>query len=282
MYTRLQLAQKYLHYYLTASNGKGHGIHSPFVYDFVRRVLNDNEHYPAYSDIENLRRQLKRDRTVLEMEDLGAGSAVRSTRHRTIADLALHAAKPPHLAQLLFRIARYYQPSSILELGTSLGLSTAYLAAGAAGNRAAPAGAGGGARGGAGAKVFSIEGSANVAAVAASHLRSLGLGKTELVVGNFDDVLQPLLDRIGEVGLGFVDGNHRCEPTLRYLNMLIGHCNPSSVLIFDDIHWSREMEEAWATIRQDSRVRVTIDLFFIGLVFFREESKVKQDFVIRF
>ncbi len=262
-YSRLQLAQKYVRYYLTASNGKGHGIHSPFVFDFVRRVLNDATPYPEYASIERLRRQLEKDRALLQIEDMGAGSAVNATRQRSIGELAKHAAKPAKLGQLLFRITRYYQAGAILELGTSLGLSTAYLAAGKA-------------------EVFTIEGAPAVAAVAERNFRSLGAENIDLTVGNFDDVLEATLDRAGIVDLAFVDGNHRLEPTLRYFNSLMQRSSASSVLIFDDIHWSPEMEEAWESIKQDSRVYLTIDLFFIGLVFFRDEFKVKQDFIIRF
>jgi predicted O-methyltransferase YrrM len=274
MYSHLRLAQKYLHYYLTASNGKGHGIHSPFVFDLVRKVLMDDSHFPDYAPIENLRHQLQRDRTLLEIEDLGAGSAIKAARQRnmediarqrSIADIARQAAKPRKLGQLLFRIARYYQPGTILELGTSLGLSTAYLAAGAPD-----------------ASVWTIEGAEAVAAVARRNFHSLGLKKVNEVTGNFDQVLVTVLDKAGPVDLAFVDGNHRLEPTLRYFESLIGRASRCSLLIFDDIHWSEEMEAAWASIKKDARVYLTVDLFFIGLVFLREEFKVKQEFVIRF
>jgi predicted O-methyltransferase YrrM len=286
MYSPLQLAGKYLRYYLTAANGKGHGIHSPFVFDFIIHVLNDTRDYPDYSRIEQLRRQLLRDETMLDIEDLGAGSALsggaalkggsasgggaalsgtRARHLRSVADIARHAAKPKKLGQLLFRIARYYQPGTILELGTSLGLSTAYLAAGAPD-----------------AALHSIEGSAAVAAVAGRNLHSLGMGHAEVLTGHFDEVLGPLLERTGPVDLAFVDGNHRYEPTLRYFDTLVRHSRRSAALIFDDIHWSREMEQAWESIRKDARVYLTVDLFFIGVVFLREEFKVKQDFTIRF
>ncbi|HEX9513414.1 MAG TPA: class I SAM-dependent methyltransferase [Puia sp.] len=265
MYSHLQLARKYVQYYLTASNGKGHGIHSPFVFDFVRGVLNDVGHYPEYVLIENLRRQLEKDRTTLQIEDMGAGSALKATRERSISDIARQAAKPKKLGQLLFRIARYYRSETILELGTSLGLSTAYLAAAATGSR-----------------VFTIEGAPEVAVVAERNFRSLGLGNIDLTIGNFDAVLEGVLNGAGRIDLAFIDGNHRLEPTLRYFDTLYGRLSPSSILIFDDIHWSREMEEAWESIKGDSRVYLTVDLFFIGLVFFRDTFKVKQDFVIRF
>jgi len=282
MYSPVQLARKYLHYYFTAANGKGHGIHSPFVFDFVTSVLNDRGPYPAWAAIEALRQRLRGDDRLLEVEDLGAGSVWNGSgsmqdgseagsvgvgsRTRSIANIARRAAKPPRLGQLLFRVARRYRPGVILELGTSLGLSTAYLAAGAP----------------AGATVWTIEGSDAIAKTAADNLRGLELANVEVLTGNFDDLLEPLLDKIGPVDMAFVDGNHRREPTLRYFDSLMRHAGRSAVLIFDDIHWSREMEQAWAAIREDPRVFLTIDLFFIGLVVVRDEFKVRQGFTIRF
>jgi len=265
MYSPARLARKYLHYYFTAANGKGHGIHSPFVFDFVTSVLSDRGPYPAWAAIEELRLRLRKDERLLEIEDLGAGSASNKASTRSIADIARRAAKSPRLGQLLFRVARHYQPSVILELGTSLGLSTAYLAAGAPG-----------------ARVWTIEGSGAVAREASRNLQGLGLANAEMLTGNFDDLLDSLLERIGPVELAFVDGNHRREPTVRYFESLIGHAGRSAVLIFDDIHWSEEMEQAWRQIREDPRVYLTIDLFFIGLVVLRDEFKVRQGFTIRF
>ncbi len=290
-HSRLRLARKYLRYYLSASNGKGHGIHSPFVFDLVTRVLNDTRDYPDYARVEGLRRKLLDDRRTLEIEDLGAGSSVvtagssmvaaegvdagSSLRHRSVTELARHAAKPRKWGQLLFRIVyRHYRPRTMLELGTSLGLSAAYLASGAQG-----ADNSGGATK---AKLLTIEGAGAVAAVAAANFHSLGLENIELVTGGFDDRLPGVLERIGRIDLAFVDGNHRKEPTLRYFNLLMDRASPSSILIFDDIHWSREMEEAWETIKQDPRILLTVDLFFIGLVFLREEFKARQNFIIRF
>lgn len=264
MYSRYRLVQKYLHYYFTAANGKGHGVHSPFVFDFILQVLNDRAVYPEYAMVEGLRRRLRGDGTFLEIEDMGAGSAWKAPRQRSVGDITRRAAKPAKLGQLLFRIARYYRPATVVELGTSLGISTAYLAAGAGGGG-----------------VWSIEGSGQVAAVAERNLGLLGL-PAKVVTGNFDLVLPGVLKEVGRVGLAFVDGNHRKDPTLCYFHQLMEVAGRPAVLIFDDIHWSAEMEDAWEVIKTDPRVYVTIDLFFIGLVFLREEFKVKQDFVIRF
>src|ERR1700743_3884147 len=179
MYSRIRLAEKYLRYYLTAANGKGHGIHSPFVYDLVRNVLRDKTAYTAYGKIEELRRRLLRDEAVLEVEDRGAGSGAGASRLRRVADVARHAAKPARLGQLLYRLVRYYQPSVVIELGTSLGLSAAYLAAGMEGDELRAAGDNVQMAGNdawmTGAKVRTIEGSAAVAERARGHLAGLRL-----------------------------------------------------------------------------------------------------------
>jgi predicted O-methyltransferase YrrM len=280
MYSPLQLAGKYLHYYFTAANGKGHGIHSPFVFGFITSILNDRQAYPEYVPIEALRSRLLRDQTLIEIDDLGAGSTHKtastrsiasSVRHvasiRSIASVARHAAKPPRLGQLLFRVVRHYRPSTILELGTSLGVSTAYLAA------AAPATNN--------TQLYTIEGSPAIAEMARANLRSLNLDAC-LQIGNFDTVLPEMLPTIPPPDLVFVDGNHRLEPTLRYFQLLMDRVSRPAILIFDDIHWSAEMEQAWAAIKADPRIGLTIDLFFLGFAFLRDEFKVKQDFVIRF
>lgn len=297
MYSRLQLAEKYLSFYLRAANGRGHGIHSPFVYDFVRNVLRDKTAYPAYERIGGLRRTLLRDPGTLRVADLGAGSVSGRSPVRSVAEIARNAAKPPAIGRLLFRLARHYRPSVIVELGTSLGLSAAYLASGARdGHREdlLPAGAredlppaaawkdlrsavAPGTR-----RVWTIEGCQAIAGRAVQNMAFLGLSEVEVLSGNFDDVLPPLLDRTGHIDLAFVDGNHRYEPTLRYFEMLFSHAGQSAILVFDDIHWSSEMERAWDRIKADPRVLMTIDLFYFGLVVCRQEFKVKQDFAIRF
>jgi predicted O-methyltransferase YrrM len=198
------------------------------------------------------------------VEDHGAGSIYSTNSNRTVASIAKHAAKNKKYAQLLYRIVRFYKPGSILELGTSLGISGSYLAL------ANPK-----------AKMISIEGSPMVADKARNCLNELGISNCEIIEGNFDQLLPGLLDK-ERWELVFVDGNHKKQPTLRYFQWLMGNIRSGSILIFDDIHWSGEMEEAWEAIKQHPGVKLTIDLFFIGLVFFREEFHEKQDFTIRF
>ena len=264
MYSPFQLALKYFKHLLTASNGRGHGMHSPFVFDFITKILNDKTVYPQYEKVEALRMQLSNDSTVLEVEDFGAGSVIDKKSKRSISSIAKNAAKPKKFGQLLFRMVKHYQPATILELGTSLGITTSYL------SLAKPD-----------ARLITMEGSKEIADFAKQDFQKLKLKNIELVEGNFDNTLSSVVHGLSTVDFAFIDGNHRKEPTIKYFQQLLAKTNNDSILVFDDIHWSSEMEAAWETIKKNAAVTCSIDLFFIGIVFFRKEFKEKQHFVIR-
>ena len=265
MYSKPQLLLKYLQYYFTASNGKGHGMHSPFVFEFIAKILNDKTVYPAYEKAELLRDQLLNDSTVLEVEDFGAGSVIDKKNKRSISSIAKNAVKPKKFGQLLFRMIKHYQPATILEIGTSLGITTSYL------SMAKPD-----------ARLITMEGSKKIADIAKRNLRNLEIRNVEITEGNFDNTLSSVVRELSTIDFAFIDGNHRKEPTERYFKEFLAKTNNDSILVFDDIHWSSEMEAAWETIKKDAAVTCSIDLFFIGIVFFRKEFKEKQDFVVRF
>ena len=265
MYSKPQLLLKYLQYYLIASNGKGHGMHSPFVFEFITKILNDKTVYPEYEKVEALRNQLSDDDSILEVEDFGAGSVIDKKNKRSISSIAKHAAKPKKFGQLLFRMVKHFQPETILELGTSLVITTSYL------SLAKPE-----------ARLITMEGSREIAEVAKRNFRNFEIRNVEIIEGNFDDTLSSVIRGLSAVDLAFVDGNHRQEPTERYFNELLAKTNNDSVLVFDDIHWSSKMEAAWETIRKNAAVTCSIDLFFIGIVLFRKEFKEKLHFTIRF
>lgn len=265
MYSRVQLGKKYLRYYFTASNGKGHGIHSPFVFDFITKVLNDRTKYPAYRRIESLRKKMLADKTVIDVQDFGAGSSVIKSNKRVVADIAASSLKPEKFAQLLYRMVQHYKPKTILELGTSFGITTAYLAAAAEAT-----------------KVYTCEGASSIATIARQNFNTLQLKNIELSEGDFAETLPVLLPVLSPLHFVFIDGNHRKEPTLGYFYQLLKHTTASSILVFDDIHWSAEMEQAWAIIKDHPAVTLSIDLFFIGIVFFNPDFNHKQQFTIRF
>ena len=265
MYSPFRLAVKFFKYLLTAQNGKGHGIHSPFVFDFVTLVINDKGEYYCYDAVETLRARLLENDNSIKIIDLGAGSRKGTQSERRISDIARNALKPPKYSRLLFRIANYFKSHTILELGTSLGITTCYLA------HADHA-----------AEVVTMEGVPSIAALASSQFEQMGLKNIKLVEGNFDETLSPTLSELPKLDFVYLDGNHRVEPTMRYFNTINSSLHKDSVVVFDDIHWSEEMEQAWEKIKTDNRVTLSIDLFFIGIVFFKPDFKEKQHFTIRF
>ncbi|HRO45215.1 class I SAM-dependent methyltransferase [Agriterribacter sp.] len=265
MYNKFQLAFKYLQYYGAAANGSGHGVHSPFVFEFITKVLNDKRFFYAYDRVERLRAHVLLNDEKIEVQDYGAGSAVMASRNRKVKDIARWSLKSAKYARLLFRMVNYYQPQTVVELGTALGITTAYLASA---NTSA--------------QVYTLEGAPAIAALARQHFAQLRLSNIHLTVGNFDDTLRTVLAKAGKADFAFIDGNHRMEPTLRYFNWLLPYVQPGSLFVFDDIHWSAEMEAAWRVIRSHPLVTCSIDLFFIGVVFFTPGFKEKQHFSIRF
>jgi predicted O-methyltransferase YrrM len=127
-----------------------------------------------------------------------------------------------------------------------------------------------------------MEGSKEIADIAKRNFRNLEISNIEITEGNFDNTLSSVVSGLSSVDFAFIDGNHRQEPTERYFKELLIKTNNDSLLVFDDVHWSSEMEAAWETIKNNTAVTCSIDLFFIGIVFFRKEFKEKQHFIIRF
>ncbi len=240
-------------------------MHSPFVFDFITKVLNDDRAFYCYNTIESLRSNLAKDNRMLTVDDFGAGSRLAAQRQRTVSFIARSSLKPRKFGRLFFRLVNYFQPNTVVELGTSLGITTAYMASAKTD-----------------AQVTTMEGALAVAEIAKANFKALGITNIKIVEGNFDNTLPQVLKKTATVDFAFVDGNHRKLPTLNYFKQLLDNAQGQTVLVFDDIHWSEEMEQAWAEIQAHPRVTLTIDLFFIGLVFFREEQKEKQHFVIRF
>lgn len=241
-----------------------HGVHSPFVYQLVDKTLYSFQPRSYEQGIEELRGKLKRDKRMVKVLDLGAGSMLNTNKERPVSSIARNALKPVRIARLLGRIAAEFEPESIIELGTCLGITTAYLA------KSSP-----------NSQIITVEGCPETGKIAQENFHALGLNKIDLRIGNFDQVLPGLLKEQSAVGLLFIDGNHTKAATLHYFQTALPYIKENSVLIFDDIYWSKEMKEAWKEIKDHPAVTVTIDLFYIGLVFFKKDQQ-KENFKIRF
>jgi predicted O-methyltransferase YrrM len=252
----------YLKHRLTSKTR--HGTHSPFVYKLADEVIYDFSDKSDYKSIEDQRKKLLHDDSIVEVTDLGAGSHLNKNRTKLVRQIARNALKSPRLAQLIYRLARNNNPNSIIELGTCLGLTTAYLAKAALE-----------------AKVISIEGCPQTAKVAAQNFQELQIGNINLEVGNFDTVLPPILNQQDKLDFVYIDGNHRKQATLNYFHWCLPKVHEGSLLIFDDIYWSAGMKEAWEEIKQHPDVTLTVDLFWIGLVYFKK-GQAKEHFKLRY
>jgi len=239
-------------------------VHSPFVYDFITQVLEIKGEYYCYKSIELVRSKQLLDTRVIEITDLGAGSKKLDNNQRKVSDIAKTSLKSTKHAQLIFRVANYFKFKTIIELGTSLGITSSYLAK--ANKRS---------------KVYSFEGCPNIANIACQNFKTLGVNNVELTIGNFDETFPKKLEQLESVDAVFFDGNHRFEPTMRYFHQALKKKHQHTVFIFDDIYWSAEMEKAWEEIKLHDTVTLTIDLFQLGIVFFKEDIE-KQHFKLIF
>jgi predicted O-methyltransferase YrrM len=259
--SHLWRAKQYTKYISKAKNR--HGIHSPFVYQLLDEVVYDKTSFQEYKQLESILQNLLNRTDEIEITDLGAGSTVNSSNRRKVSDIAKNSAKGGKWGELLFRLARHFQPETMIELGTSLGIGSLYQSLG---NR--------------NGTLTTFEGCPNTAAIAKEQFTEANVDP-KIIEGNFDDTLHSFLDSIEKLDWGFIDGNHQKEPTIRYFQQCLDKCHNDSVLLFDDIYWSKGMAEAWENIKTDERVTVTLDLFQVGIVFLRKQQP-KQDFIIRY
>ena len=257
----MTILKSYLKFLYNSKNE--HGVHSPFVFSLVTKCFYDKKKYPEYAILKGYRNSLLQNKNTIEVTDFGAGSRVFKSNTRAINQIAKNAGISTQRAELLFRIVRYFQPETILEIGTSLGLATTALALG---NKKA--------------KIISLEGCPNTINQCQLQLQKFNINNVECVNTEFSSYLSNFQLPTSNFQLIYFDGNHSKKATLDYFELLLPTIANDSVWIFDDIHWSKDMEEAWETIKNHSKVTVTIDTFQWGIVFFRKEQE-KEHFVIR-
>jgi predicted O-methyltransferase YrrM len=246
-----------------------HAVHSPFVFTLITKCFYDRKPKPEYQVLKEYRKTLLENRNTIAVTDFGAGSNVFKSNKREISRIAKTAGITQNRAELLFRVTAYFQPDTILEIGTSLGLATAALALGSqnAGSKA---------------QITTLEGCPETTKIAQKQLEKFALTNVNSVVTEFSSYLEKEnASRNREhFSLIYFDGNHQKQATLGYFDLLLPTITNDSVWIFDDIHWSPAMEDAWETIKKHPKVTVTIDTFQWGFVFFRQEQP-KEHFIIR-
>jgi predicted O-methyltransferase YrrM len=238
-----------------------HGVHSPFVFDLITNCFYNKTKFSDYTKLVNYRSELLRNDQSITITDLGSGSRIAKSNTRKIKEIAKHSATTLKRAKLLYRLSNYFQWNMMLELGTSLGIATHALHLGNPN-----------------AKITTIEGCSNISKIAKNKFSQNKLEGIEVITGGFKEIIKNLTTNTYD--FIFFDGNHNKESTLQYFETLLQTAHNDSIFIFDDIYWSKEMTEAWETIKKHPKVTVTIDTFYWGIVCFRKEQ-IKEHFTIR-
>jgi predicted O-methyltransferase YrrM len=263
MISHLRYSLKYIRYFLFAKHKKGHGIHSPFIYNLVSKVFNNENKPENLKEVINIHNKYLKSRKYLEFENMGAGSNYDKPEKLKLGKIIRRSSINKKYGTLIYNLVTYFNPGNILELGSSVGISSAYIA------QASPK-----------SNFKSIEGITEKIQVAKKISLELNQ-KTDFIHGNFDNILDSVLEKYEKLDLVFFDGNHTKQSTLNYFNSCLNKSHHETIFIFDDIHWSKEMEEAWEIIKNNKKVKVSIDIFRMGLIFFRKELSYQQ-YVIKF
>lgn len=261
---QIRTVLNYIKFWFTARNRKGFGIHSPFIFKLATRIIHDYAPFYCYAEIEEERKSLLNNHSFIQVNDLGTGKAKNKSTQRKISALAKNSLKPAKQAQLLFRLINYFGYRNLLEIGTSLGITSSYLA-----------------KTDSRAKLISLEGCENTAGLAQETFRKLNINNVELLVGDFSKTLPQALEKFNQLDFVFFDGNHTKSATLNYFEHCLEKIHNETLFVFDDIYLNRDMEAAWESIKNHPQVRVSLNLFHLGLVFFRKELS-KQHFNLRF
>lgn len=192
---------------------------------------------------------LKRKNEFPEGRDLGAGSRL-WRRRRSVASIARYSGISERKGRILFNTIRWLQPGRILELGTSVGLSTLYMALASPDSR-----------------ILTLEGHLGLASIAEATFKNQGLNNIKVIRSSFEEGLGDALAELGGVDFVFIDGDHRYFSTIRAIDVIIAQAKPPFIITVDDIRWSGEMKAAWNQIRHNAYLRLNLDLFDMGMSF---------------
>ncbi len=269
------------HYFIYRSKAVNeHGVHSPFVFYLLMNVIYNKNNYYCYRAIENVREKLLNSKKTIRIiknaeckpfgkfenvaPDINTEAEKNNTIEREVAQLAKQHTRSAKFQHLLFRLVNHFQPPDILEIGTSFGISTAYLAI--ANSKIS---------------VVTIEKNREIAEIAKQNFKDLRLKNIEQKIENSNAALPDMLSKYQNLYFVSFDGFCCKQDTLKYFYLCLEKSNASSVFVFFGLYQSAEMIEAWNEIKNNNRVTVTLDLFIMCIVFFRKEQ-VKQHFVIKF
>ncbi|MFM9008066.1 MAG: O-methyltransferase [Bacteroidota bacterium] len=258
--TKAVLVIRFLAYWIRSRNR--HGIQAPFLYLLNDSVWRSDPVEPCHKPIEAYRKEMLRSTASIQIRDFGAGFSGIRHIERTVSFIARNSSKPPRYARMLYRLVKALPAPSVLELGTSIGISSLYMAV-------------------AGARVITVEGCPQTSALAQSGFSRFPELNIVPINAEFDQAIGALLKKPEQFDLLFVDGHHQLEPTLNYINRCLPMLSDRAVVVVDDINWSDEMREAWSFLCKDPRFTLTVDVFMLGILF-RDADLSKENIEIRY
>lgn len=228
--------------------------------------------------IEAIRDELKNDtETFITVKDYGAGShnikeiigdnSEYLVFKESIADASKPSTDYKH-ATLLFELVKEFKPLICLELGTCVGISTSYIAGALKELKQG--------------EIFTIEGAPEVAKIAKTTFKKLGIDNAIIEIGKFQEVLPVLVPKLKRLEFIFIDGHHDGTATINYYKQITPYFSEKVIIIFDDISWSKGMRNAWETIIEDEAINCSIDLWSWGICILDKTQKRKLNFTILF
>lgn len=262
----IKLFVKYIVYKFIARHRKGFGIHSPFTFALLNKTFREKIPSSVKEKARDYKKGFLSNKEVLPRSILGAGALLHNGERKKalVSQIMRQTAIPSHYGNLLYLLSKHFGTDGILELGTGLGMSTLYLAIGA------PSGT-----------VVSVEGHQPYAQRAEQELKKVDVNNVRIVTAQFEEALEKLKSERKQFGLFYIDGDHTLSSTISNFERCIDISTQNAIFIFDDIHWSDEMEQAWKTIKQHAKCRISMDLFRMGIVFINEKF-LKQDYIVRY
>ena len=256
--------KKYMEHLYYRKHKYGRSIHAPYLFSLVNGVVFNGLKSDTPPGIIAAHRSLFREHTMINTGGFGAGSSVKRSPKRKVSSMVRKSSISFRYAKLLYRISKWYNPEMILELGTGVGVSTSYLASGQPG-----------------IPVHSIEGSKEKVAFALRFMKSNSLDNVTISCGELDQELNKMLPNLPDRLLVFMDANHRYEPTIRNMRSLLSAVKEDALILMDDIYWSPDMNRAWKEVISWPKVRVSIDLFQMGILLLGKDLS-KADVKISF
>ena len=253
---------KFLEYKLNAVGR--YSLQAPFIFDFYERVINGERQPHIFDEIESYRKKLLKDDKLITIEDFGAGSKVSKSGKRSVRNLARTGLSSRRFSEMLFRLSGFIGAMNIVELGTSFGINTLYLA------KSNPK-----------ATVTTFEGCSESAKIAMGIFKRANQFNIDLIQGNIDLTLDDFLKHADKVDLVYFDANHQFDPTLRYYRQFLPLVHSDTVFVVDDIYWSKPMTKAWKKLVRQPDVTLSIDIFDAGLLFFNKDF-YKEHYVLEF